>query len=518
MKIKEGKTKVVVLGIDGATYQVLDRFLAWGILPNLASIFKKGVRGNLLSTLPPMTGTAWASFATGKNPGKHGCFNFFLPTENVNETKIISSQDISGKTFYEILEEQGKKCILINMPLSWPPRLKKGMIIGSWLATKEDFVYPPELIQEIPELSSYQLFPDFFIEQGGSLKEYLKELRKTEKKRFVVAKKLFKKNWDFFFILFSSIDWLQHKQLKELLSPDLDKNSFLLSLFKDIDSYIGWFMANLPKNTYLTLLSDHGFKVYPGRFYLNRWLGEKGLLEVIKDAGERDRPRDFSRKKIQVDYRQDFLTAILRKSALLIYQTSFLYWLFGFLVRLTRWFFPNKFEQALGDISDIGLGINPQKTKVCSVLGSFGQAYINRKKRFGRGIVNETEAEKIKKKLIKELRFFRDPKTGKRVAKAVYGREEVYSGSCLEKAPDIILEAGDFWVKPTLSSDRTFGYKEIISHDREGIFGCLGPGVGKGQVGQINLFDFAPTVLSLFGVKTPKDMDGKIIRWGGKGK
>lgn len=514
MRVKNREVKVIVLGIDGATYQVLDRLLDWGILPNLASIFKQGVRGNLLSTLPPMTGTAWASFATGKNPGKHGCFNFFLPTKNINDTKIISSQDIAGKTFYELLEEQGKKCILINMPVSWPPRLKKGITIGSWLATKEDFVYPPELIQEIPELSSYQLFPDFFVEHGGSLEEYIKELRKIEKIRFVVAKKLFKKNWDFFFLLFSSIDWLQHKQLKELLSPALDKNSFLLSLFKDIDGYLGWFMDNLPKGGFLILLSDHGFKIYPGRFYLNHWLGERGLLEVIEDTRERDRPRDLSRKKLKGDYNKSLATTVLRSIALRTYQSPLLYRIFGFLIRTTKPFFPYRFEQALGDISDISLGVNSQRTKVYSILGSFGLIYVNRKKRFKEGIVNETEAKKIKKKLIKELCHLRDPKTGKKATKAVYGREEVYSGPLLDKAPDIILEAGDFWIKPTLSTDRVFGHKEIISHDREGIFGCLGPRVTRRKGVQVSLFDFAPTILNLFGIKPAKEIDGKIIKWG----
>jgi predicted AlkP superfamily phosphohydrolase/phosphomutase len=514
MKVKKAEAKIVVLGIDGATYSVLDRLLAWGILPNLALIFKKGGQGNLLSTLPPMTGTAWASFATGKNPAKHGCFNFFLPTKNLNETKICSSQDVVSKTFYEILEEHDKKCVLINMPVSWPPRLKKGITIGSWLATKEDFVFPAKLIKEIPELSSYQLFPDFFTERGGSIKEYIKELRKIEKQRFIVAKKLFRKDWDFFFCLFSSIDWLQHKALKELLSPSLNKDSFLLSLFKDIDDYLGWFIKNLPKDAFLILLSDHGFKVYPGRFYLNRWLENKGLLKVVEDVGERNRPRDFSRKKLKVVYRRDLSSAILRELALRTYQAPFLYWLFGSLVRVAKRFFPGGFEQALGDISDIGLGIDPQKTKVYSILGSFGQAYINQKGRFQKGMINPSEAEKIKKRLIRELGQLRDPVTGKKAAQAVYKKEEVYSGPLLSKAPDIILEAGDFWIKPTLSAKRLFSHQEIISHDREGIFGCLGPGVKKGKISQVELYDFAPTILNLFKIKTPRDMDGKTINWG----
>jgi predicted AlkP superfamily phosphohydrolase/phosphomutase len=68
---------VIVIALDGATFDLLDPWLDEGVLPTLARLIAGGVSGRLSSTLPPITAPAWASFMTGKNPGKHGVFDFF---------------------------------------------------------------------------------------------------------------------------------------------------------------------------------------------------------------------------------------------------------------------------------------------------------------------------------------------------------------------------------------------------------------------------------------------------------
>ncbi len=204
----------------------------------------------------------------------------------------------------------------------------------------------------------------------------------------------------------------------------------------------------------------------------------------------------------------------LRRLALSIYQVPLFYGAFGFLMRIASRLFPGRFEGALGDIADIGLGIRTQETKAYSVLGNFGQVYINRKKRFRGGVVEGEEAEEIKRELIKKFGALRDPVNGKKAVKGAFGREEVFSGPLLNEAPDIVLEAGDLWIKPTLSAKEVFAQEEVISHDREGIFGCLGPGLKKGKIDQVSLYDFAPTILNLFGIKIPEDMDGEVISFG----
>jgi predicted AlkP superfamily phosphohydrolase/phosphomutase len=68
--------KVLIVGLDAATFDLIGPWLAEGKLPNLEALMKNGAWGRLASILPPITPPAWTSFMTGKNPGKHGIFHF----------------------------------------------------------------------------------------------------------------------------------------------------------------------------------------------------------------------------------------------------------------------------------------------------------------------------------------------------------------------------------------------------------------------------------------------------------
>ena len=68
--------KSLILGLDGATWDVIKPLAEEGKLPTLKKLMEEGVWGNLESTIPPVTGPAWVSFATGRNPGKTGVFDF----------------------------------------------------------------------------------------------------------------------------------------------------------------------------------------------------------------------------------------------------------------------------------------------------------------------------------------------------------------------------------------------------------------------------------------------------------
>src|SRR2546423_10891839 len=68
--------KAVIIGLDAATWALIRPWMAEGGMPNLARLMNAGVSGKLESILPPITPPAWTSFMTGKNPGKHGIFNF----------------------------------------------------------------------------------------------------------------------------------------------------------------------------------------------------------------------------------------------------------------------------------------------------------------------------------------------------------------------------------------------------------------------------------------------------------
>lgn len=74
-KRAEGPNKVLVLGLDGATFDLIKPWAAAGYLPTLKRLMEEGAHGSLRSTTPPMTGQAWTSFATGVNPGKHRLYD-----------------------------------------------------------------------------------------------------------------------------------------------------------------------------------------------------------------------------------------------------------------------------------------------------------------------------------------------------------------------------------------------------------------------------------------------------------
>ncbi|MCL5256546.1 MAG: alkaline phosphatase family protein, partial [Chloroflexi bacterium] len=70
------RPSVVLLGLDGADFGLVDRLIELGKLPNLQKLREEGASGVLQSTYPSFTAPAWTSFITGLWPGKHGIFNF----------------------------------------------------------------------------------------------------------------------------------------------------------------------------------------------------------------------------------------------------------------------------------------------------------------------------------------------------------------------------------------------------------------------------------------------------------
>ncbi len=145
------KRKVFILGLDGATFDLIDPFIKEGELPNLASIIQEGVRAKLNSTILSHSPPAWTSFATGKNPGKHGILGFTKMSSDSYELKLVYGSHNKAKTLWETLSEKGKKVIVMNIPMTYPPKPVNGLLVSGLDApsTSSQFTYPPELREEI---------------------------------------------------------------------------------------------------------------------------------------------------------------------------------------------------------------------------------------------------------------------------------------------------------------------------------------------------------------------------------
>lgn len=109
---------VLVIALDGATFDVLNPWLADGSLPTLARLMAAGTSGTLASTLPPLSAPAWASFMTGKNPGGHGVFDFFRQdVPDLDRHEMVNSTDIRAAMLWEISSQNGS-----SGSARWEPR------------------------------------------------------------------------------------------------------------------------------------------------------------------------------------------------------------------------------------------------------------------------------------------------------------------------------------------------------------------------------------------------------------
>jgi len=153
-------------------------------------------------------------------------------------------------------------------------------------------------------------------------------------------------------------------------------------------------------------------------------------------------------------------------------------------------------------------------------LGNIGQIYLNVRGREPQGIVERGMAyEALRKEIMAGLAVLRDPETGEQVIEEIYRREEIYAGTHLDRAPDILfipknLEYFGF-------GEYEFGSNEVIekvmrgisgTHRMNGVFMLRGHPIQRGvELKEASIIDLAPTILYLMGVPVPKDMDGQVI-------
>jgi len=206
-------TKVLVVGLDGGTFDLVKPWVSEGELPNFRRLMEEGVSQNLSVELPPGTVPNWPSFMTGKNAGKHGVIHWFSRTQGSSSWSMVNAHSIKEKTLWEIIGAHGKESIVMNVPVTYPPKPLKGRLITGLLTppSAKNFTYPPELKREIEsQVGCYKIYPDEVYQEGREEK-FLDSLMETLEIRFKTSRYLMEHfPWDFFMIVFSETDAIQH--------------------------------------------------------------------------------------------------------------------------------------------------------------------------------------------------------------------------------------------------------------------------------------------------------------------
>lgn len=256
------KDKVIVIGLDGSTWKVLNPLIKKGKVPFIKSLIDKGTSGILESTIPPLTPPAWTSFQTGVHPEKHKIFGFL--TFKDSRSKIVSSQDIKSKKIWELFGQNSLKSLVINMPVTYPVKRINGVLVSSFLTPKGKKYTHPAKIQTVLTKMKYQI--DILIgDKYGELphknitehekKRITHELIEIGWKRVKAFKTLYNRSdFDFSFLLFKETDIAQHLFFgkKEIENYYVEQDKMIKELYKTSFKKHG-------KNLHMCIVSDHGF-------------------------------------------------------------------------------------------------------------------------------------------------------------------------------------------------------------------------------------------------------------------
>ncbi len=211
--MKEGK-KVFVIGLDGATFDLLLPWIEQGHLPFFKKLLEESSWGELESALPPLTAPAWASFMTGKSSGNHGIFDFFSRESQSYEQKLNSVLDIKEEIFWHRIGRAHKKVGIMNVPFTYPPQQVQGFMITGLLTPSEspNYTHPESLKEELEKELGRYLIHHYEKYDKKNMRKFLEEQYTILENRMNACHYLMRnKDWDFFLVHFYGPDRMQHE-------------------------------------------------------------------------------------------------------------------------------------------------------------------------------------------------------------------------------------------------------------------------------------------------------------------
>ena len=524
------RPKVVIVGLDAATWTLIRPWIAEGGMPNLAQLMRAGVCGPLQSVLPPITPPAWSSFMTGKNPGKHGVFHFVETERDGYAMNYANGGSRRSPTVWKLLNDAGFSVGTMNIPFTYPPEALDGFQI-SGLDTptaNSAFVHPPvlkrELVDHFGKINHDVRFLGF-MSTDQRRAQVLAEMEKTDRQWAAIALYLLEHHpQDVMMFVFMSIDTVQH-----YFWQYMDRSHFLhdpkaesrfgnavRKVYERLDAVTGQIIEKLPSDATVLVVSDHGGgPVVDRTVFLNRYLHQLGLLHYCEGGTDR-RQRRFGLRRIG--------TGILRGGFSLLRKS-----LSSRQKNLLAEAFPTLRKKAeLAYTSFRNIDWNRTKAYCSEVLASPPSIWINVKGVKPQGIVEPAEQRALTDFIIEKLNELKDPRTGKPIIARVYRRDEIFHGPFSDEGADLILdwwsEDSLFSTQPSFTKDKRKPPVMIRDHrpseDSEwgGTHRLHGILIGRGpalkiavEIENAKLVDIAPTLLYLLGVPVPEDMDGKVL-------
>ncbi len=499
--------KAMILGIDGGSLEILQPMVERGWLPVLGGLMEKGACGHLTSTIPPITGAAWTSFATGSHPGNHGLVDFVAPRPGSYRPRILNSTHRLRPTLWRLMGEAGLSAGIIGVPMTYPPEDQSGYLITGLMTPPgaRPFTSPASLAGEIEaELGPFPVHPGEGV-MPSQRERYLEKIRADMRQRAAWALHLIRERpTDLFAYVFSAVDPIQH-QFYDVIRAGLDGEGSgepeglfgdIISIYRLMDDLMGRMIVAAGGDPLILVMSDHGFGPLKGFFHVNTWLVKKGYMRLKKG------PASFVQERL-------FRSGITPENIHLL--------LMKFGIDLRRRVNKGRSYRSLRRLFLSFDNVDWTRTSAFS-MGHVGQIYINRRDRFEQGEVDPGEEfGKVRNKLREDLLSLKNPGTGQPLIDRVFFREELYPGETANPMPDILfLPAG---LEVMSFGETEFASSKIVGpalghtghHRMEGILIAAGPGVPPGDISGARIMDLAPTILYYLALGIPREMDGRVL-------
>lgn len=503
---------MLVIGLDAATFDILQPLIEAGETPAIASLMERGARCVLKSTIPPITPCAWTTFATGVNPGKHGVVDFRFLERGTYRLFRSHGDDSRSRSVWELLEDAGFSVGLYNLPWSDPRAARRGYIIGgidSQAAAER--CNPPTLAREITEAVG----PEALGSGGGRDADgrFNPANLDAEISRDVAVTRylLTHRPTDVFGAVFMTLDITQHLYYAadvDLANSDDPRAQIMLRIYKLIDNAVGQLLELVDEDTIILVASDHG--AYPVRSGLNldAVLADLGLLSY--HDGLPHWSEAFARRQRLLRRLLDPIWHRVRNVVRRVVPRAR-----GRIARMAR---PSRLFSA----------VDWSRTKVFC-WGHAPLFRVNLQGREPHGAVRAEDYQRVCDEAVEALRAYKDPHTAEPVFDLVEKTVDLYKGPHARALVDIVALARDSSYAtcvhiphpeaPLFLDEQVYRYVApnrpplVAHHHPEGICILAGPGVPAraDMAPPASIADIAPTLLYLLDQPIPHEMDGQVM-------
>ncbi|WP_276259141.1 alkaline phosphatase family protein [Haloglomus litoreum] len=492
--------ETLVVGLDAACESVLESVFERGAAPTLSELFETGASGPLDSHLPPWTPSAWPTLFTGVNPGAHGVFDFL--SFDGYDHDIVDRSHVREYALWELLDRHGRTSVVVNVPVTGPPRPIDGAVVPGYVAPADPTCHPAGVLADIrAELGDYRVYGPDLDDPGRE--ERLETYRRLARSRGAAFRYLADRfDPAFGFLQFQVTDHVFHE-----LPGD---EAAAAAVYAAVDDAVGAVLETCDPDV-TVVVSDHGIAEYGGyEFRVNEFLREHGYVETTREggmpswsamAGERlredgsDGPSPLERvvrAGARAGLTSQRLGRVLRRVGLASVVLDHV---------------PADAVRAGAEAVDFAASTAYMRSRV--ELG----VRINLAGREPAGVVPPDAYEEVRADLVELFAGIETP-DGEALFDAVLPREAAFAGPHLDEGPDIVLvPAGyDHHLTASLRGEPFAPLESFWDHRFEGVLAVTGEGVDPtADLAGADLLDVAPTALATLGVPASDRMEGAVL-------